>query len=399
MAKSIEYNELRYRELFIGLDAFTEADVCPDFLRAKADAACALGPWTVTAKPRESPSRDPHDYFSLSRYYHPNPDTPDGWPYVARDGVPNPEIDLYDVGPLSRLVHTVQLLSIAYGFSRDSRYAARVAELLSVWFVDPLTRMNPHMNYAQYIPGREGVAGPQGCPPRWVESSNGNGIYVSYGGAIEGACLPLLLNALRVFEDAPELNPSLWKGLVQWFDAFLDWLLNSPLGLDEKNTPNNHAIWYRVQVISYAVFVGRREWARNIIEDDLPLLLNLQMKEDGALPQECWRAIPLTYICFALSALLNIARLGEEAGVSCPWTSETEQGRSIPLGVGWLARHIIETPISGAGLESKSDVEALCRMVLAVAIRHFPEPIFHQAWSVLPPWPQNDERGLLFDTP
>ena len=36
------------------------------------------------------PSGDPHDYVSIGPYWWPNPDTPDGLPYVRRDGILTP---------------------------------------------------------------------------------------------------------------------------------------------------------------------------------------------------------------------------------------------------------------------------------------------------------------------
>ena len=310
----------------------------------------------------------------------------------------NPEIGRYDYGKLSQLVHTLQLLSFAYACSRDARYAERASLLLGAWFVQPDTRMNPHLNFAQFIPGREGVAGPHTYPPRWVEGRPGHGLFVSYGGAIEGACFPLLLDALRPFQDAPAFTPALWDGLRAWFSSFLDWLLSSPLGQDEKNTRNNHALWYRVQVASYALFTGLRDFARALIETDLPALLDAQMAEDGSLPEECWRAIPLTYIYFALAALFNLAQLGEELGLQNLYRMETSRGRSIRKGAQWFARHLLEQPPQDGGHEDKAKVEALCRMLLATAATRGDDPLFRQVLDRLPTWPRDDERALLFRT-
>lgn len=396
MTKIINFKEVRYRELFLPEDAFKEQRRSPYFLKNTAELACALGPWSVTDKRFPSPSGDARDYFSLSRYYHPNPETADGLPYVARDGVPNPELDQYDLGRMARLVHTVQLLSIAYGFSKEVRYAERAALLLRVWFVDAETRMNPHMNFAQYIPGDERVQGPPGYPPRRVAGAQGKHVFVSYGGSIEGACLPLLLDALRVFEAAPEFSETLWRGLRSWFADFLDWLLESPLGLDEKNTRNNHALWYRVQVCAYALFTGRPELVRRIVAEELPMLLDAQMAEDGSLPEECWRAIPFTYICFAMFALMNLVTLGERAGVDGLWSRVTPGGRSVRLGAQWLAKDLLEHPFQEGGLESLSRQEDLARMFLATAMRFDADPLFRRAGERLPPWPPEDERGLVF---
>ncbi len=393
------FEEVRYRELFSPPQAPSQPGSCPDFLKQKAERALMHGPWSVCQKSFDPPSGDPHDYMSLSRYYHPNPATVDGLPYIARDGIVNPEIERYDYGKLSRLVHTIQLLSVAYGFSRDPRYAERAAALLCTWFIQPTTRMNPHLNYAQYIPGGKGVEGPPTYPPRWVEGRAGHGLYVSFGGAIEGACLPLLLDALRPFTNAPAFSPALWDGLRAWFSKFLDWLLASPLGQDERNTRNNHALWYRVQVASYALFTGRQDLARSVIEADLPALLEAQMAEDGSLPEECWRAIPLTYIYFALAALFNLAQLGEELGLKDLWHLQTGRGRSIQLGARWFAQHLLKQPPGESGHENKARVEGLCRMFLSSAATRFQDQVFRAALTSFPPWPDDDERGLIFPNP
>lgn len=48
----------------------------------------------------------------------------------------------------------VAALGAAYALSGDDQYAAKAAELLRVFFLDPKKRMNPHLKYAQAIPGR-----------------------------------------------------------------------------------------------------------------------------------------------------------------------------------------------------------------------------------------------------
>lgn len=57
-----------------------------DSLRREADKALKAGPFSVTFKTRLPPSKDKHDYLSLGIYWWPNPDAPDGLPYVRRAG-------------------------------------------------------------------------------------------------------------------------------------------------------------------------------------------------------------------------------------------------------------------------------------------------------------------------
>jgi len=43
--------------------------------------------------------------------------------------------------------------ALAYYFSDDNTYAEYAAKLIRVWFLDPATKMNPNLNYAQAIKG------------------------------------------------------------------------------------------------------------------------------------------------------------------------------------------------------------------------------------------------------
>jgi Alginate lyase len=55
------------------------------------------------------------------------------------------------------------------------------------------------------------------------------------------------------------------RALQGWFNAYLAWLLESPEGRTEAKAQNNHGSWYDVQVASYALFIGKNDIARNIL--------------------------------------------------------------------------------------------------------------------------------------
>src|SRR5689334_16375092 len=61
-------------------------------LLGEAEQAARVKLLSVIDKAAVPPSGDKHDYISLSRYWWPNPNTPDGLPYIHRDGEVNPEI-------------------------------------------------------------------------------------------------------------------------------------------------------------------------------------------------------------------------------------------------------------------------------------------------------------------
>ena len=92
--------------------------------------------------------------MSLAPYWWPNPATPNHLPYVRKDGEHNPEASaVEDHNNLGRMAKNVHALALAYYFTGDESDAKRASLLLHVWFLDPATRMNPNMKFAQAILG------------------------------------------------------------------------------------------------------------------------------------------------------------------------------------------------------------------------------------------------------
>ena len=120
---------------------------------AEAEAALERRPVSVMDKRHAPPSGDKHDYMSLSPYHWPNPDTADGLPYLNRDGEVNPERNEYDRPAVDVLMGSVDALALGYWVTGNERYAAHAALFLRTWFLDPETRMNPHLRYGQATRG------------------------------------------------------------------------------------------------------------------------------------------------------------------------------------------------------------------------------------------------------
>lgn len=112
-------------------------------------------PYTVMEKKQVPPSNDLHDYMSIALYYWPDPSKPDGLPYISKDGQINPEVEDYkDKVNIGKMVSAVSNLSLAYWFSDDRKYSQKTIEQLRAWFLDPSTKMNPNLNFAQAIKGK-----------------------------------------------------------------------------------------------------------------------------------------------------------------------------------------------------------------------------------------------------
>src|SRR5688572_22934036 len=133
-----------------------KANLIPAYKQLVKDADKALkeGPFSVMEKKNDPPSGDKHDYMSLAPYFWPDPSKPNGLPYIRKDGQTNPEVKEYkDKEYMPKMCELVYTLSLAYYFSGNEVYAEHAAKLLKTWFLDPATRMNPNLNYAQAIKG------------------------------------------------------------------------------------------------------------------------------------------------------------------------------------------------------------------------------------------------------
>ena len=110
--------------------------------------------YSVMDKKQTPPSGDKHDYMSTGPYWWPDPTKPDGLPYIKKDGIRNPTYyDISDSQEIDKVEDATLSLALAYYFTKEAKYANFTSKLLKVWFINPETRQNPHLNFAQGIPG------------------------------------------------------------------------------------------------------------------------------------------------------------------------------------------------------------------------------------------------------
>lgn len=280
---------------------------------AESDLATPL--LSVTHKASLPPSGDPHDYVSLGTYWWPDPNTPGGSPYIRRDGERNPQCDLYDSPSLKRLHEAVRRMSWAYYFSGDERYARHAAFLLRGWFLDPATRMNPHLEFGQFIPGV--------CLGRGI-------------GIIDTATvMASLLDGALILEAGGALNREEQAGLRAWMAAYRTWLVESPHGRDEAGWHNNHGTWYDVQLAALELYLGHTQAAAAVLEAAREKRIASQVEPDGSQPHELARTRSLSYSVMNATGFANLAALGERAGVDL-WHWSTADGRSLRAALDWL---------------------------------------------------------------
>jgi Alginate lyase len=284
-------------------------------LRRDADLALKAGPFSVTRKERTPPSGDKHDYLSLAPYWWPDPRSKDGLPYIRRDGETNPDSKRGTDAPLiGAMADAVESLSIAYYFTGEEGYAERAAFLIRMWFLDPSTKMNPNLRYAQAIPGR----------------NDGRG-----AGLIESRHFIKIVDAAGLLGGSRAWKEKDGQALAAWFSEFVNWMQNSPNGKDEARAKNNHGSWYAAQLACFALFIGDKELARATAEAARDRIA-WQVEPDGKQPHELQRTRALGYSAFNLVALMTLAEAGMQVGVDL-YHYQTKDGRSIRRALDYLA--------------------------------------------------------------
>jgi hypothetical protein len=256
-------------------------------LLGSADKALSMKNPSVMDKSFTPASGNKHDYMSLSRYYWPNPNTPDGLPYVNRDGQSNPELEKYDRNRLGDMAGAVTKLSLAYYLSAKKEYAEKAVSLLRTWFIDPATSMNPNMNYAQIVPGLY------------------NGMGRQYG-IIDGYSFVEMLDGVNLLMAEKAIPDEDIAALRRWFANYTSWFLNSSHGKGESNTTNNHSIAYDVQLLMYSLFGGELAIAYRVIDQFPARRLQAQIKPDGSQPEELTRTRSYWYSIYNLAHMFDI---------------------------------------------------------------------------------------------
>ena len=286
-----------------------------DSLRAEANELLKLEPLSVTQKPQFPPSRDKHDYMSLAPYWWPNPATPNGLPYIRRDGETNPaSAQVPDHKNFSKVMSATHTLVLAYYLLGDQAYSAQCAKLLRVWFLDPATRMNPSLTFAQAVIGR----------------NDGRGI-----GLIETRDITQILDAVGLLADSRFWTAADQQGMQDWCSKFLNWMLNSSNGKDESAAKNNHGTYYDVQIVALALFVGKKDIADRVLREAPKKRIELQVEPDGRQPLELERTKSAGYSLMNLSGLFELARLGDATGADL-WAFQSPDGRSIRKALDYL---------------------------------------------------------------
>ena len=230
-------------------------------LEKVAAAQLNTGPFSVINKTILPASGDVHDYFSTASYFWPcsanctaaisaklgvpcvgkqtgwcdqhnlncnwtaatDPSEPpaypcnhsSGTPWVSHTGYSNSAFPglVSDRNQIDGVWHSIMPLILYSWYSDSVPHRQRAVTILRTFFLDPATRMNPALDFAQSIPGSfDGVA----------------------GGLVDFARISWLVDALILLEDS-DPTQAVWTAedrthMNAWVTSFLQWFTTSPMG-------------------------------------------------------------------------------------------------------------------------------------------------------------------------
>ena len=287
----------------------------------EADKLRGQPPESVVHKKLRPVSGDPHDYYSLGTYWWPNPRRPNGLPYIRRDGHTNPQCQNNDTDTtrIIRMCERSLTLGLAGYFTGERKYAQAAAEQIKCWFLDEQTRMNPHLNYGQAIPG--------------IVSGRGTGL-------IDTRLLWMVIDTIGLISPEGVLDTDDIIGLHQWFRDFNHWMFYSDVGHSEYVWHNNHGTWYDAQRAANALFYGDKGLVARIIQQGITQRMAAQIDQEGKQTMELERPVPFHYSLFNLEAHLLLNRYAEHVEFD-RWNA-VQDGRSVKLGIDYLMPFIAD---------------------------------------------------------
>lgn len=325
-------------------------------LKKKANELLKVDYFSVTHKSTLPPSGDKRDYLTWAPYFWPNPHTPDGLPYIRKDGEVNPETrdNRTDFKEKDEFFNAVEILSTACFYSNDKRYGKKASNLIYKWFVDEKTKMNPNLNYGQGIPG--------------VNHGRSFGI-IEFGG------IRNVIASLEILDYCKVLEPEVKEGVDVWLMQYVSWLQESELGIMEKTRSNNHATTYDLQLCNILLYLDDTESMINVLEGVKKRIAS-QIEPDGSQPHELTRTKAFSYSTMNLSTFTKLAVLGQKFGVDL-WNFETPDGRSIKKAYEFLIPYITtDKEWEYQQITKKDSYNKRFIKLLAFAAKTFNEPVF-----------------------
>jgi len=235
--------------------------------------------------------------------------------YVSRDGKFNPDgRAVNDVGNFQSLSDMVFYNSLAFALTGNAsnRYSQSAVKYIQTWFLDPDTKMNPNLNYAQMNRGPTGQTG-------------------THTGILDLKGMAKITTGILIFrkKGCTDWTSDIDNQMVAWTKEYIQWLETAPISLEEEAATNNHGSFWYNQVAALKLLVDDTPGALNVTNTYFNAQYKSQIEANGEQPLEAARTRPYHYHAYNLAAMIVNARIQAYAGDKTVWNKTTNQGSTI----------------------------------------------------------------------
>lgn len=270
-----------------------------------------------------------------------------GYPYVQRSGIKNPEANLFqDVPKVKQVSGNVETLGLGYFFSGNELYAQKALDFLYTFLCDPVKGMNPHVRFVSIYKGYPEYQGygagtafvhidPLAKACEGLQLLRGSDAYKERTQQV--AALEAWFTQMWEY-NIKEWNPSPAQPAVTASAAVKENFYHWRQLRDTEKSRGIYAQWnnirvaYSCTVLSYAMLLGKYDWARSYIQR---YIFDYQGKQGlisrsiavasgsyqgiaytaGDLLLENWRTKPITYTWKALEYLADLCVIADNLGL------------------------------------------------------------------------------------
>ena len=300
----------------------------------EADKALNGPNYSVVDKSIIPPGATANDFVSISSKYWPNENSSTGFPWVKNgDTNPDTKSDKVDRQRIKDMAEAVLLLSQAYYFSDKDEYAKKAAVMLKVWFLANKTRMTPHLQFAQTIPG--------------VDKRSSSGV-------MDGRLIPHnILDSISLIRNSGFWSERFDGVMNQWFAAYLQYLTGSKMGHNALKKNDRNGSWYLFQTSALAFYLGddkvlkrQLKFAKGKLKD--------QFNGSGGLVKEITRSNSYTDSCFNLEGLTALAVVADKANKKF-WDLPSKKKSAIGKGL----QYMVPATVKGDWAHDAKDIDVV----------------------------------------
>jgi hypothetical protein len=267
---------------------------------------------------------------------------------------------------LGILSYSLLHLCILYHCTKSEKYAIKAIESINKFFINPNTKMKPDLTYSGLVIG------------------NSMDDLRIRGAIIDAGRLCMLPDLIEFIKSSPSWTPEMQNYMVDWFGSLSDWLKTNPRAILQSSYSHNIKTSYVSQLCSYLCFCGKKEEAKNYLENNIKNLLSAQIDSEGKQVLEMQRVKNRHYCNFNITMLSRLAKISKSLGINI-WNYEDENGRgSIKKAMKYMC-HFYLNPEEWNTSDEINDVTMLVstRLWLKDGVELYDDLILHQTYELV----------------